>query len=520
MIRKTIGAVAVAAFMVAVLGTAGAAGAADAPKWVAALYVEAQKIVGLRWVPVPGATNYKIFRSLAAGKDAQEIGATATPQYLDSAVEAGTTYYYTLKTVAGAEISPASEEKSVITPGAKKVVVLPPTIDSASLEVDSQFGKDSYKVGILWHGTGPAIAYNLYRSTESGKLGDMLASSQDTRYIDVNIEVGKTYFYSVTALDETFQETKPSPGKSVEIKARDKAAEVQAAAAVKKKVYPTLVPIPVRKGEKIRLPTPPYDILSRKDGTFVLAAARLYTLDADGASLEDITPEGIPYVMNIGLGLDGEILATVLNEHRFVIIDGNKVRSVEVPDADRTLKTKDGREVVPSNTMLNDVIQNVDGKYWVTDNTNCRIVIFEENGKYLTTAAHGTDDEIVLNVASIAHDSKGTVFVAGTGDNAVYIYDKDGNLTGSFGETGNIAGTFGRLAGIYVDKDDNLWISDLFNATVQKFNNKGDFLGAISSADGKGGFGVATPNNIALVGNKGFVTQGIDMSLMPFTILP
>jgi hypothetical protein len=40
-----------------------------------------------REAPVPGATGYKVFRTVTAGKDQQEIASTTTPQHLDSAVE-------------------------------------------------------------------------------------------------------------------------------------------------------------------------------------------------------------------------------------------------------------------------------------------------------------------------------------------------------------------------------------------------------------------------------------------------
>ena len=38
---------------------AAGAEAIDAPRWVAALHIAAQKANGLRWNPVPGASGYK-----------------------------------------------------------------------------------------------------------------------------------------------------------------------------------------------------------------------------------------------------------------------------------------------------------------------------------------------------------------------------------------------------------------------------------------------------------------------------
>ena len=68
------------ALVVTALATAWAvpALAIDAPNWVAVLYVEGQKMVGLRWMPVPGATEYKDLRSDTAGSGSAEIATAAT----------------------------------------------------------------------------------------------------------------------------------------------------------------------------------------------------------------------------------------------------------------------------------------------------------------------------------------------------------------------------------------------------------------------------------------------------------
>ena len=111
-----------------------AAQAVDAPKWVAVLHVAAQEAVGLRWMPVSGATEYKVLRSTTAGSGYAEIASTAQPQHFDKEIEPGTTYYYVLQAVAGAEVSPNSEEKSV-------AITLRPT---ASAPIDPLAAKYSF----------------------------------------------------------------------------------------------------------------------------------------------------------------------------------------------------------------------------------------------------------------------------------------------------------------------------------------------------------------------------------------
>ena len=88
----------------------------DPPKWVAALYVEAQRSVGLRWMPVPGAEEYQVLRSTTEGKSHEKIASVIQPQYFDHDVEPAATYYYILKSVAGKRVSAASKEKAVKIP--------------------------------------------------------------------------------------------------------------------------------------------------------------------------------------------------------------------------------------------------------------------------------------------------------------------------------------------------------------------------------------------------------------------
>ena len=63
-----------------------AAGALEAPKWVAALHIPAQKAVGLRWTAVTGATGYQVLRSTTSGGDFRVINDSSVheksaPQY-------------------------------------------------------------------------------------------------------------------------------------------------------------------------------------------------------------------------------------------------------------------------------------------------------------------------------------------------------------------------------------------------------------------------------------------------------
>ena len=195
-----------------------AAWAIDPPRWVAVLFIDAQRAVGLRWTPVEGATEYQVLRSTTRGEGHEKIASVTSPQHFDHEVKPGETYYYVLKSVAGSDVSAPSKEKSVAIPGQKKKEAQkPPELDNVEVSSTTEFGKRTNKAGVGWKPVNGAIAYNVYRSTEPGKDYELVTSTSDDKFVDTKVEEGKKYYYRVTALDNTFQETNYSEEKSAEI---------------------------------------------------------------------------------------------------------------------------------------------------------------------------------------------------------------------------------------------------------------------------------------------------------------
>ena len=104
--------------------------------------------------------------------------------------------------------------------------------------------------------------------------------------------------------------------------------------------------------------------------------------------------------------------------------------------------------------------------------------------------------------AATAFDSKGHMFVLTRGPVAFFEFDASGKFLRSFG-----AGLLTRAHGLYIDKDDNLWVTDVREHTVQKVNPQGRVLLTLGTK------GVAGPLNEptgVITGRNGdiFVTQG------------
>src|SRR5882724_10467937 len=73
--------------------------------------------------------------------------------------------------------------------------------------------------------------------------------------------------------------------------------------------------------------------------------------------------------------------------------------------------------------------------------------------------------------ASVAFDSKGHLFVLTRGQPSLYEFDNNGKFIRSFGE-----GLFTRSHGLKIDKDGNIWATDVGAHTVMKISPQGQIL--------------------------------------------
>jgi len=70
--------------------------------------------------------------------------------------------------------------------------------------------------------------------------------------------------------------------------------------------------------------------------------------------------------------------------------------------------------------------------------------------------------------ASVAFDSKGHMFVLTRGDKTFFEFDENGAFIRAFGDK-----LFTRSHGLRIDRDDNLWATDVGAHVVVKFNPRG-----------------------------------------------
>jgi sugar lactone lactonase YvrE len=134
----------------------------------------------------------------------------------------------------------------------------------------------------------------------------------------------------------------------------------------------------------------------------------------------------------------------------------------------------------------NDVLVAPNGDIFVaeghssTDSSNARILKFSKDGKLVASwGKKGTGALEFDQPHTLAMDSKGRLFVGDRSNNRIQILSQDGRLLDTWYQ-------FSRPSGIYIDKNDNIYVSDSESGSVNKAHGnwkRGMRIG--SAKDGK-----------------------------------
>ena len=111
---------------------------------------------------------------------------------------------------------------------------------------------------------------------------------------------------------------------------------------------------------------------------------------------------------------------------------------------------------------------------YVAEWGNNRIQKFDSNGNFITkwegypiTKLLG--DGQFNHPSGIALDSQDNVYVAEWGDNSIQKFDSNGNFINIFGSKGRADGQFNHPSGIAIDSKDNVYVVDRGNDRIQVF---------------------------------------------------
>ena len=147
----------------------------------------------LTWNAVEGATSYRIYRSTSKGSGYSLLGTTTATSYTNTGAKAGTTYYYRVKAVNDAGMSPYSNVVS----GKVKTVTPKPSAPVVKIGNSATSGKPM----LTWNAVSGATSYKVYRATSQKGTYSLLGTVTTTSYTNTGAKAGTTYWYKVKAVN-------------------------------------------------------------------------------------------------------------------------------------------------------------------------------------------------------------------------------------------------------------------------------------------------------------------------------
>lgn len=114
-------------------------------------------------------------------------------------------------------------------------------------------------------------------------------------------------------------------------------------------------------------------------------------------------------------------------------------------------------------------------------------------------------EDIIFNlIVDIAVDSENSIFILDMKEKVLYKFNEEGKFQKKIGRSGQGPGEFERPRSVFIDTEDNIYILDYQNRRVEVFKNNGDFTKSIKlnrvPSGGK--------NSIAVDENRNFYISG------------
>ncbi len=169
----------------------------------------------------------------------------------------------------------------------------------------------------------------------------------------------------------------------------------------------------------------------------------------------------------------------------------------------------------------NGIALDTNENIYVSDGFNCRIQVFNNAGIFLRTfGSLGAGNGQFNYPKGIEVDSNGTIYVVDGGNTRVQVFDNNGNFLRAFGSEGQGNGQFNRgeysvIDGVssggpeqvVLDGSLNIYVTDVYNNRVEKFDNAGNFLMAIGALGGPVGIDFDPDGNIIVAEDFGSQVQ-------------
>jgi len=321
-------------------------------------------------------------------------------------------------------------------------------------------------VMLRWTNQTGTVITDIYRGDKKDGDYKLLASVQDTRYADTNVETGKVYFYKLKAKDVSGKESAFSDPLSVSLVVQKTTEEKKAVLALKKaKVETVTADPPFTWNDSFLLGGELYVLERDKE------AIRVYDLET-GKQTKVVGSRGylpgqVVYPSGLGRLANGNFV--VCDYSRNVVMTltpaGELVKEWPFPSPKGLEK-----EAKPNKLAI-----SPDDKIFVADGNNFIIHVFDANGTLLKTfggakSAKNTGPEFFTGIGGIVIGADGTLYISDFRSGEVHVVDKDLKHKMIIGMQSGV-GTIVQPGKVLLDEaKKEVLVPDELLATVQAFD--------------------------------------------------
>lgn len=159
------------------------------------------------------------------------------------------------------------------------------------------------------------------------------------------------------------------------------------------------------------------------------------------------------------------------------------------------------------------------GNVYVSDLYNGCISIFDSKGKFIKYFAETSPSEKTIEGPASIRIKNNKVYVADIQKSQILVFDMDGKKLLEVGQPGFQQGQLRAPNAVFVDTDENIYVTDTGNQRIQEFTKEGKFIRIINGSDTAEGASLfVNPRGIAIdsqgtlyvVSNLTHVVYGFD----------
>lgn len=167
--------------------------------------------------------------------------------------------------------------------------------------------------------------------------------------------------------------------------------------------------------------------------------------------------------------------------HRIYVADAHAHDIKVFDEQGRLQKTIGRRGEAPGEFNFPTHLAFANGRLYVSDSMNARIQVLDaaDDTVKLSFGKRGNYLGDLVRPKGVAADSEGNIYVVESLHDHLLVYNRDGQFLLPLGGTGGDVGQFFLPAGVWVDRNNRVFVADMFNARVMIFQ----FLGG--SKDGQ-----------------------------------